>query len=57
MIYHILFRPAIDYNTMLIPFRNKNFSEFVIIGQFKHLSKSRIESLKQSFILVLEILN
>ena len=38
---------------MLIPFRNKkNFSEYVIVGQFKHMIRSRIEDLKQSFIIV-----
>ena len=36
---------------MLISFRNKPFS-FAFVGQFKHISKSGIENLKQSFILV-----
>ena len=38
-IYHILF---INYNHSRI----KTFSEFVIVGQFKHISKSGIENLK-----------
>ena len=38
---------------MLMPFRNKKtYSEFVIVGQLKNMLKSRIENLKQSFILV-----
>ena len=38
---------------MLMPFRNKKtYSEFLIVGQLKNMSKSRIENLKQSFILV-----
>ena len=44
-IYHILFKPAINYNYyMLIPIRNKNFLEFVIVGQFKHNNYVKIEN-------------
>ena len=48
-IYHILLKPAFNYNYYA---GIKTYSEFVIVGQFRHMSKSRIENLKQSFILV-----